>query len=185
MKINWSLLLFVFLVLGSCEFLKRITDTETPNTPDVTVVEPDEEKTEPKKEIKTEAALRSNIVENSKRYVGVKYKYAGKQPNTGFDCSGFTSYCYGRYEKSLSPSSSMQSTQGKKVPLDKVKPGDLIFFSRDKKKVFHVAMVVSNTSEGITVIHSTSSRGVMIQNISKSSYWQPKIFFARDVLSGQ
>jgi hypothetical protein len=43
--------------------------------------------------------------------------------------------------------------------------------------------VVSNNKEGLTVIHSTS-RGVVVDNISRSSYWQPKISTARDVVSG-
>jgi len=175
MKINWSLLLFVFLVLGSCEFLKRATE---PSQPDVSVTEPTDKNID-----KTTAVLRKDIVKNSKEFVNVKYTYAGKRPDTGFDCSGFTSYCYGLHGQKLSSSSQTQSKQGQKIKISKVKPGDLIFFSRNKKKIFHVAMVISNDKEGIKVIHSTSSKGVIIQNISKSKYWQPKIFFARDVLS--
>jgi cell wall-associated NlpC family hydrolase len=58
----------------------------------------------------------------------------------------------------------------------------LIFFGKNGK-VSHVAMVVSNTYEGISVVHSTTSKGVMVQNITKSTYWKPKILFARDVIS--
>ena len=124
---------------------------------------------------------RTNVTEYSKQFVGVKYKYAGKDPK-GFDCSGFTSYVLQSEGVSVSSSSKVQAEEGKPVPLNKVKPGDLIFFGKNGK-VTHVAMVVSNTSEGITVIHSTSSKGVMVQNISVSSYWKPKILFARDVIS--
>jgi len=34
----------------------------------------------------------------------------------------------------------------------------------------------------VYVIHSTS-RGVVIDNITRSSYWEPKISSARDVIS--
>jgi hypothetical protein len=34
-------------------------------------------------------------------------------------------------------------------------------------------------------VHSTSSRGVVVENISTSKYWKPKILFARDVITGQ
>lgn len=124
---------------------------------------------------------RNNLTKYSKRYVGTKYKYAGKDPK-GFDCSGFTSYVMKSEGITVSSSSKMQATEGKPVPLNRVKPGDLIFFGKNGK-VSHVAMVVSNTSEGISVIHSTTSKGVMVQNITQSNYWKPRIMFARDVIS--
>lgn len=130
-----------------------------------------------------EMQLRVNIVDYGKRYVGTKYKYAGKQPQTGFDCSGFTSYVFKEYDINLSSSSSYQSQQGQKVALNNVKPGDLVFFSRDGKTIMHVALVVDNNSDGIFVVHSTSSKGVIIQNITQSNYWKPKILFAKDVIN--
>ena len=124
---------------------------------------------------------RKNLTKYGEKYVGTKYKYAGKDPK-GFDCSGFTSYVMKSEGIAVSSSSKMQATEGKAVPLNKVKPGDLIFFGK-AGKVSHVAMVVSNTSDGISVVHSTSSKGVMVQNVTKSTYWKPKIMFARDVIS--
>ncbi|MEL6845503.1 MAG: NlpC/P60 family protein, partial [Bacteroidota bacterium] len=65
-----------------------------------------------------------------------------------------------------------------------VKPGDLIFFSKNGRgKISHVALVVDHDREGISVAHSTTSRGVIVENISNSRYWKPKIKFARDVIS--
>ena len=46
-------------------------------------------------------------------------------------------------------------------------------------------MVVKNTEEGIFCVHSTCSRGIMVENISTSKYWKPKIMFARDVITAQ
>ncbi|MFT5833464.1 MAG: cell wall-associated NlpC family hydrolase [Cognaticolwellia sp.] len=132
------------------------------------------------KKVDAVTVKRNNLAKSSKKYIGVKYKYAGKDPK-GFDCSGFTSYVMKSEGVTISSSSKAQAVQGKSVPINKVKPGDLIFFGK-RGKVTHVAMVISNTSEGITVIHSTSSKGVMVQNISISNYWKPKILFARDIL---
>lgn len=125
--------------------------------------------------------LRTDVSKYGQKYVGVKYKYAGKTPK-GFDCSGFTSYVMKEFDVAVSSSSKHQAQQGKKIPLTKVKAGDLVFFGK-RGKVTHVALVVSNKSDGITVVHATSSKGVMVQNISKSKYWKPKILFARDVIS--
>jgi cell wall-associated NlpC family hydrolase len=136
---------------------------------------------------KKEMAFRQGIIDRAKEYVGTGYKYAGRSPQTGFDCSGFTSFVLGQYEVKVSPASRTQATEGQAVPLDKVKAGDLVFFSSAGKggRVTHVAMVVDHTEEGIFVIHSTNTRGVIVENITTSRYWKPKILFARDVITPQ
>lgn len=132
----------------------------------------------------SEMRLRQDIVAYAKKFEGTKYKYAGKAPKTGFDCSGFTSYVMDKYDVNLSASSSLQENQGRTIDPGSVKTGDLIFYRRSPGgRVFHVSLVVENDREGIKVIHATS-RGVVIDNISTSSYWKPKISTARDVISG-
>jgi cell wall-associated NlpC family hydrolase len=127
--------------------------------------------------------FRKKVVEYGKKFVGTPYKYAGQNPKTGFDCSGFTSYVLKENGVGASPASAIQATEGRHVSLDKVMPGDLIFFGESRKKISHVAMVVKRGPEGITCVHSTSSRGVIVENVTQSSYWKPKILFARDVIS--
>ncbi len=127
-------------------------------------------------------SLRKNIAKEGKKHVGIPYRYAGKNPKTGFDCSGFTSYVFDKFNIEISPGSKYQAKTGRKIPLKRAKAGDLIFFGKGKK-VTHVALVTNNTKEGIEVVHSTSSKGIMVQNISRSSYWKPKILFARDVIT--
>ena len=126
--------------------------------------------------------LRKRIVEKAQQYVGSTYKYAGTSPKSGFDCSGFTSFMFNEFNVELSPSSAEQSKQGYKIPLDRVKPADLVFFG-DASRIQHVAMVVERTKDGIVCVHSTTSRGVIVENVSNSTYWKPRILFARDVLS--
>ncbi len=130
-----------------------------------------------------EAALRAQVVEYAKEYLGTKYRLGGNNPQEGFDCSGFTCYVMDRAEIVLARTSQAQENDGKKIKLKNVRPGDLIFFRRSPLgKVFHVAMVVENRKDGIHVIHSTNS-GVRVDNITQSSYWEPKISSARDVIS--
>ena len=131
---------------------------------------------------KTKISVRNGITRQAKKYLGVKYVYAGTSPK-GFDCSGFTSYVLKKFDVSLPRSSGAQAQSGRRVVLENVRPGDLVFFSGNKKgKISHVALVFDNTREGIKVIHSTTSRGVIIENISKSKYWQPKIKYAVNVI---
>lgn len=131
----------------------------------------------------SENRLRNEVVEFAEKYVGTGYKYAGKNPQ-GFDCSGFVCYVMGEHGVSVAGSSRAQESNGFPVNPYKSKPGDLIFFRRAKHSdVFHVGIVYSNDRDGLRVIHSTSSRGVVLDNISDNSYWMPKISTGRDVLS--
>lgn len=143
-------------------------------------------KTTPKSVIFTEATaspFRKKVVDYGKKLVGTSYKYAGQSPKTGFDCSGFTSYVLKQFGVMASPASSAQATEGRKVALDQVLPGDLIFFGQNKRRISHVALVVKRGPEGITCVHSTTSRGVVVENVTQSAYWKPIILFARDVIS--
>lgn len=128
-------------------------------------------------------ALRRKITDYAQRFEGSRYLYAGKKPSTGFDCSGFTSFVMAEYGIVLSPSSREQATQGREIRVEQALPGDLIFFRRSASEpVFHVSLVIENDRESLWVIHSTTSRGVIIEDLLASSYWKPKIFSARDVI---
>ena len=135
------------------------------------------------KKIDKEARLRNDIAEYALQQIGTRYVYAGKNPQ-GFDCSGFVFFVMKKYGISVPGSSRSQEKYGKNVSPSAANPGDLIFFRRDKKgEVFHVAIVYSNDKNGLQVIHSTSSRGVVLDNLSSNSYWKPKISTGRNVVS--
>lgn len=128
--------------------------------------------------------LRTNVTGWAQNYVGTKYRYATSDPRKGFDCSGFTSYIMREYGIRISPGSSTQATQGKKVILQNAQPGDLVFFGR-KKRISHVALIISNNNGELTVVHSTNTRGVIVENINESDYWRKRVLFTRDVISNR
>lgn len=124
---------------------------------------------------------RTQIVITAENYIGVPYVYGGKKPK-GFDCSGFTTFVFNKNKIPLSGTSRHQSTLGKEKAPKYAKSGDLVFFLT-RGEVRHVGIVSKRDKSGIWVIHSTSSRGVIEENISKSSYWSKKKFFIKDILS--
>ncbi|MCB9082481.1 MAG: C40 family peptidase [Lewinellaceae bacterium] len=173
---RWGILLFIVLLTSQCNIIRDLTterpDSSKPGTTSSTSAA-----------ARKELALRQDIVDFAKKYQGTHYLYAGKKPSTGFDCSGFTSYVLGNFDISLSPSSRDQALQGKEKPLAKAQPGDLVVFRRSAREpVFHVALVIFNDGKKLEVIHSTSSRGVVIDDLMTSSYWKPKINEIRDVI---
>jgi len=126
------------------------------------------------------STLRINIIQTARKYKGSRYKYGGTTPK-GFDCSGFTSYVLIKNKVDLYRNSAAQAKQGKKIRTVAAQPGDLLFFG-SRGKVTHVAIITQNNSRGLKVIHSTSSKGVVEQNITHSEYWQSRLLFARRIL---
>ncbi len=124
--------------------------------------------------------LRMSIIDSAMDYKGIKYVYGGKTPK-GFDCSGFTSHVFTENGVTLTGASRHQATQGKSKSLKEAQPGDLIFF-KNKGKVVHVSIVVEAEKDNLWVVHSTSSRGVVKDEILNSSYWRPRIAGVRDIL---
>lgn len=132
--------------------------------------------------VDTVQLLRQEVLANAEALLGTPYRSGGKD-SRGFDCSGFTAYVMRQSGVKLSASSRTQALQGQARPLEEAQPGDLVFFKRTAKSaIFHVALVLSNDSIGVQAIHSTS-RGVVVDNISHSKYWQPKVCAVRDVLA--
>jgi cell wall-associated NlpC family hydrolase len=128
-----------------------------------------------------EADLRKWVAGYGESFGGIHYVYGGKT-SKGFDCSGFTKFVFSTYGIELSGHSGTQATEGRKIPLNQAKRGDLIFFGRNGR-ISHVGIVCSNTADGIVAVHSSCSQGIMTQNVSKSSYWRPKMLYACDVIS--
>ncbi len=118
--------------------------------------------------------IRKNIVSSAKAQIGSKYKYAARGPNR-FDCSGLVQYTFGLNDISIDGSSESMSSLAKSIDLEDIKPSDLIFFKKNGR-VFHVSIVKEASPNSIVVIHSTSSRGVIEEDILNSSYWRDKIY---------
>ncbi len=70
--------------------------------------------------------------------IGKPYRWAGSGPNS-FDCSGLTSWAYGKVGVSLPHSSSAQISRGTRISRSNLQPGDLVFFG---SPIHHVGMYV-------------------------------------------
>ena len=117
--------------------------------------------------IEVENDLRSEIVTYALQFVGNRYKYGGTNPNTGVDCSGFTSYVM-RHAASveLPHSSGGLSHMGRVVSSSEMRPGDIICYGSGKK-INHVALYIGN---GQIVHASTERTGI---KVSRWNYRTP------------
>lgn len=117
-----------------------------------------------------------NMLNFAKRFLGVPYRWGGTTPS-GFDCSGFIYYIMGNFGFTIVRTSFSMSEMGRTVKLSEAKKGDLMFFkgrSLSSSRVGHVGMVYDVRKDGVYIIHSSSSRGVVIENFSKSRYLIPR-----------
>lgn len=80
----------------------------------------------------------SDVVAYAMTFVGNPYVWGGKDPNTGADCSGFTSYVYAHFGISIPSYSYSQRSVGKEVSYENAQPGDLICYAG------HVAIYMGN-----------------------------------------
>lgn len=126
---------------------------------------------------------RDNIIRLATQLIDTKYRSAGKSPETGFDCSGFTNYVLKKNGINIPTHSAAQLKKGVTQSLETAQAGDLIFFKRPTaSSPFHVAMIYQNINGNIKIIHSTSSKGVVINDLKKSKYWNSKIWQVKNVI---
>ncbi len=124
-------------------------------------------------ETNTIKEIRQELINYSRGLIGCKYKTEGKS-KSGFDCSGFVIHVYREFKIPMAASANQQVKQGKEIPLKEAEAGDLIFFG-SKNNMSHVGIITLNQTKKLMLIHSTSSRGVIEEDILKSDYWLRRI----------
>lgn len=118
-------------------------------------------------------SLRDEIVLTAKAQLGTPYVWAGSTPE-GFDCSGFTSYVMSLNGEQLPRRSVDQYDSSKKVKAKNVNRGDLVFFDNGSG-ISHVGIIVSTPGEPLTMIHASTSSGVIVTVIPDSTYWSNRL----------
>lgn len=117
----------------------------------------------------------SDIVALAKSFVGVPYLWGGMSPK-GFDCSGLVRFCYMMNGVALPRNASEQIFLGEDAPLDRLKPGDLLFFGKKgllgKEKVTHVGMYIGDgrfihSSHHVRINSLSSTDADVYENMSR------------------
>ncbi|WP_305036690.1 C40 family peptidase, partial [Paramuribaculum intestinale] len=106
------------------------------------------------------------LLEEARRWMGTSYRYGGST-RSGVDCSGLTSQIFvNALQIKLPRSSAQQSEYCRRIDRSELMEGDLVFFRTGSKGVSHVGMYVGDGR----IIHSSTSRGVIVSSLDESYY---------------
>ena len=115
----------------------------------------------------TSSVSGSNVVQVAGSYYGSRYVSGGSSPS-GFDCSGFTQYVYGKCGKKISRTSYTQANEGTAVSKSELQPGDLLLFHYyGSSSIGHVGIYVG---DGKFIHAANSNRGVVYDSIASGYY---------------
>ncbi|QAU22628.1 peptidoglycan endopeptidase [Dyella sp. M7H15-1] len=131
-------------------------------------------------DVKTSEGLRDILVGLAMQLRHVRYVRGGRDPSTGFDCSGFVRYVFEHaLGLQLPTNSASQYLIGHIVRRNDMQPGDLVFFRtadrHGKGRISHVGIYLSDGQ----FIHSPRrGESVRVDNLA-DSYWSKRFAGAR------
>ncbi|MDF2909048.1 MAG: hypothetical protein K0R34_4369 [Herbinix sp.] len=106
------------------------------------------------------SSIRSRIVEYALRFKGNPYVWGGTSLTKGADCSGFTQSVFRDNGISIPRTSRTQAINGRRISIDEMQPGDLIFYAKNGT-INHVGIYIGN---GKIIAASSPETGIKISN---------------------
>ncbi len=98
-------------------------------------------------------------------WMGTPYLYGGNS-RSGVDCSAFTQSVYRAVDIEIPRTASQQASEAENVNPSDLKFGDLLFFNISGSGISHVGIFIGNGF----FVHSSTSRGVVRESLSKEYY---------------
>lgn len=108
--------------------------------------------------------------------IGTDYRFGGKHPSAGLDCSGMVTYIYNQATGvKVNGSAADIARKGRKVSSSNLRPGDLVFFNTMNRPRSHVGIYIGDQR----FVHAPSSNGqVRIERLD-GSYFSSRFEEAR------
>lgn len=108
------------------------------------------------------------------------YRFGGKNPEAGLDCSGMVSYVYHKAAGiRLAGSAADIARQGRSVTTRQLKPGDLVFFNTRGKPYSHVGIFIGDGR----FVHAPNSGGRVRTDSLTKGWFAERFEEARSVLN--
>ena len=112
--------------------------------------------------------------------LGVRYRWGGTRPETGFDCSGFVAHVFREgIGLDLPRSARAMSRSGEPVGKNELQPGDLVFFNTIRRRAFsHVGIYLG---DNLFVHAPHRGASVRVEDMS-ARYWLKRFNGARRII---
>lgn len=126
--------------------------------------------------------LVKEVIGFAKDHLSTRYRSGGTTTH-GFDCSGFTRFCFKHFGVMLPHSSAAQGNIGEPITKNEAQPGDLILFnghSAGGNRIGHVGLITEVIGDQIKFIHSAWNGGVRYDYLH-ASYYQRRFVSVRRV----
>ena len=124
----------------------------------------------------SERAFRA-MLESIEESRGIRYRFGGTSTE-GFDCSGFIQYLYSQsFQMILPRTSSELALLGPIIPRDRLRPGDLVFFSSGEQ-IDHVGVYLGSEK----FAHASTTAGISVSTLFQSYYAARFAFGARIIV---
>ena len=96
--------------------------------------------------------------------IGVPYVWGGETKGKGFDCSGLTQWSWAQAGFTIPRTAAEQHDALTPVPLNALKPGDLMFYYNldGDNEVDHVVMYVGSGPYGTNTIIAAAHTGTLV-----------------------
>lgn len=128
------------LVLGACGMLTSVPDDSRPKSGVAT----------------RQAGPAEDVVLFALGLIETHYRFGGKNPEAGLDCSGMVSYVFSQAAGlRLAGSAADMAKRGRPVEIADMKPGDLVFFNTLDRPRSHVGIYIGDGR----FVHAPSSKG--------------------------
>lgn len=116
------------------------------------------------------------VVLRALSFIGVRYKWGGASPDTGFDCSGLIRYVYNQATGQSLPGNAKEISQvGESIDRSELQPGDLVFFNTLRRPFSHVGIYLGESR----FVHAPS-RGGKVEIVDMTDrYWKTRYNGAR------
>ena len=104
------------------------------------------------------------------------YRYGGKNPSAGLDCSGMVSHVFAQaVGLRLTGSAADIAKKGQVVGPDRMRPGDLVFFNTANRPHSHVGIYIGDDR----FVHAPKANGRVRTESLKQSYFASRFEEAR------
>lgn len=148
-RLNWLMGLLVLTLMVSCASRKKVHSNTSNKHHNISNIQ-----------------IHQQLQTEIKAWLGTPYKFGGTS-HQGIDCSGFTKEIYSViYRKEIPRQSKQQYELSKKIKLDQMLEGDLVFFNPGTKDISHVGIYIGQQQ----FVHASVSKGVVISRLDNPYY---------------